>query len=67
LHGEALVNVFQTVPHPLSPTENDRDHGQVHVVDQVWGEELAQRRHATADSYVATVRRFPGLLQNLLR
>src|SRR3954447_4229648 len=67
LHGEALVNAFQTVPQPLSPTEDDRDHGQVHGAAQVGGEELAQRRPATADSYVATVRRFPGLLQNLLR
>ena len=51
-HLDLMVpfEVFQSVPQANAAAEQDRDHHDVHVVDQPGGEEPADRRRATASA-----------------
>jgi hypothetical protein len=42
-HAEALFQSLQPAPEWLSAAEDDRHHRDVHVIDQIGGEELAVR------------------------
>ncbi len=46
LHLEAFFQSLQPVPEPLPAAKNDRHHDDVQVIDQVRGQELADRRWA---------------------
>src|SRR5262252_2010209 len=52
LDAEALVEALQPIPEPLPAPEDDRHHRDVHVVDQVGGEELADGGWPSADADV---------------
>ena len=54
---EPLLQALEPVPEPLAAAEHDRDDDDVQVVDQVGGEELADRRRAAADPDVEAARR----------
>ena len=48
----ALLEALQSVPEPYAAAEQDRDHHDVHVVDDPGREEVADRRDTTTDAYV---------------
>jgi len=52
LHLEALLEALQSVPGPLPAPEDHGDHRDVHEVDQVGGQELAEARGSAADADV---------------
>ena len=54
LHLEAVLEPFQAVPEPLASPEHYGDEHDVHVVDQVGGQKMADGRGATADADVQT-------------
>src|SRR5579859_3527063 len=60
LDGEALLQALQAIPEGLAAAEEDRHECDVHVVDQVGGEELADGGRAAADADVEPARRLPG-------
>src|ERR1700723_2087159 len=67
LDGEALLQAPQAVPGGLAAAEEDRHERDVHVVDQVGGEELADGSWAAADADVEAARRLPGRRKRLRR
>src|SRR5579859_5931156 len=67
LDGEALLQALQAIPEGLAAAEEDRHECEVHVVDQVGGEELADGGRAAADAHVQAARGVPGGRKGLLR
>ena len=57
LNVEALLEFLEPVPQAFSACENDRHDRDVHVVDQVRREELADCRWSSANSDVSNSRR----------
>src|SRR3954451_20378349 len=57
---EPTIEVLEPVPQAFSTSEDDRYDGDVHLVDQVGGKELADRRHASADAHVEITRQLAG-------
>ena len=53
LDVETLLETFQTVPESLAAAKQDRDHGDMHLIDEVGVEELPDRGGATSDSHIA--------------
>jgi NADH:ubiquinone reductase (H+-translocating) len=60
LDGEALLQALQASPDRLTAAEEDGHLHDVHVVDQVGGEELADGSRAAADADVEAARGAPG-------
>ena len=48
----SFSRVLESVPEAHSTAEQDRDHHDMHVVDQPGGKEVADHRGASAESYV---------------
>jgi hypothetical protein len=67
LDGEALFQAFKSVPEGLAAADDDRYDRDVHVVDQVGGEELADGSRAAADADVEATRGLPGRRERLRR
>src|SRR5260370_25082557 len=65
LNVEALLESLEPVPQAFPACENDGHDRDVHLVDQVGREELADCRWSSANSDVQTARRLPGGLQGL--
>src|SRR5260370_19599433 len=65
LNVEPLLEVLEPVPHAFPARKNDGHDRDVHVVDQVGREELADCRWSPANSDVQTARCLPGGLQGL--
>src|SRR5437660_6370324 len=62
-----LLEAFQTVPEPHAAAERDRDHGDVHVVDEPGSKEVAEDGGTSADAHVLAVGRIAGGLERLGR
>src|SRR3954447_16730496 len=60
-----LLDALESVPEAYASAEQDRDHRDVHVVDEPGGKELADHGGAAADAYVLTARRLAGRLERL--
>ena len=67
LDGEAPLQVLQAVPEGLAAAEEDRHDHDVHGVDQVGGEELADGGRAAADADVEATCGLPGRRKRLRR
>src|SRR6185312_15437488 len=67
LDCEALLQALQSVPEGLAAAEEDRHERDVHVVDQVGGEELADGGRAAADADVEATRGLLGGREGLRR
>src|SRR5215467_7904124 len=65
LHVEAPLELLEPVPETLTTSEDDGHDHDVHGVDQVGGEELADGRWASSDADVQATGSFPGNLQGL--
>ena len=65
LDVETLLESLQTVPEPLPTPEEDRHDGDVHLVDQIRLQELADRRGAAADAHVQVTGELTGACQRL--
>src|SRR5918994_1175227 len=61
------LEALQSVPEPDAPAEQDRDHHDVHVVDEPGSKELANHGGTSADAYVVAVRGLVGCLERLGR
>ncbi len=61
LHIEALFQIFTSVPQALPSSQQDRHDYDVEVIDQVGGEELADRSDSSSDADVETVCRLSSL------
>jgi len=53
---KAFFESLESVPQADAPPQQDRDHRDVHVVDESGGEELVDRRGASAEAYVLIAR-----------
>src|SRR4051794_521126 len=62
-----VLETLQSVPEPHAAAEHDRDHHDVHVVDEPRSKELADHRGASADAYVLAVGGLAGPLERLGR
>src|SRR5687767_16028623 len=62
-----LLEALESVPEADASAEQDRDHHDVHVVDEPAGKELAERRRTSADAYVLAVRGLAGCFERLGR
>src|ERR671934_1390627 len=62
-----LLEALRSVPEAYTSAEQDRDHHDVHVVDEPGGKEVADRGGASADPYVLAVRSLAGGLERLGR
>src|SRR5919201_3980203 len=62
-----LLEALQSVPEPHAPAEQDRDHHDVHVVDEPGSKELADHGGTSAEAYVLAVRGLAGRLERLGR
>src|SRR5687768_15831463 len=62
-----LLEALQSVPEAYASAEQDRDHDDVHVVDEPGRKEIADRGGASADAYVLAVRGLAGRLERLGR
>src|SRR3982751_2394005 len=60
-----LFEALQSVPEAYASAEQDRDHDDVHVVDEPRGDEVPDHGGASADAYVLTVRSLAGGLERL--
>jgi hypothetical protein len=60
---EALLESFESIPKSFAPAEKDRYEDNVHLVDQVSLEELADRAGAAADSHVEVAGESADLLE----
>ena len=67
LNMEALFEVFESVPQPFPASQNDRHHGDVHVVHEIGCQELSDGCWSSANPNIKTTRRFPGGFQGLGR
>src|ERR1700704_3879139 len=59
------LETLQSVPEPHAPAEQDRDHHDVHVVDEPGRDEVADDGGTPADAYVLAGRGLAGLLKRL--
>src|SRR3954447_16050728 len=66
LDGEAVLEAAEALPEGDPAAEGDRHDRQVHEVDQVGLEELADRGRAAAESDVAAVRGLLSQVQHLV-
>ena len=62
-----LLEALQSVPEAYAPAEQDRDHHDVHVVDEPGSKEFADHRGTPADAYVLAARSLAGRLERLGR
>src|ERR687893_2758106 len=62
-----LLEARQSVPEPHAPAEQDRDHYDVHVVDEPGSDEVGDHGGPTADAYVLAARGLAGRLERLGR
>src|SRR6266498_4277430 len=62
-----LLEALQSVPEAYAPAEQDRDHHDVHVVDEPGGKEVADRGGTPADADVLAARSLAGRLERLGR
>src|ERR687895_481822 len=60
------LEALESVPEAYASAEEDRDHDDVHVVDEPRGNEVPDHGGASADAYVLTVRSIAGGLERLL-
>src|SRR5215211_3664559 len=60
-----LLEALQSVPEAYASAEQDRDHHDVHVVDEPGGKEVADHGGASAEAYVLAVRSLAGGLERL--
>src|SRR3954471_19262168 len=60
-----LLEALQSVPEAYASAEQDRDHHDVHVVDEPGSEEVADLGGTSAEAYVLTVRGLAGRLERL--
>src|SRR5580700_12243940 len=67
LDVEALLEALGTVPQPLPSPQDDGHQPDVHVVDQVGGQELADGGRAAADADVEAARGLAGGCQRFGR
>src|SRR5215472_1675712 len=67
LYVESPLEPFEPVPDPLTAPEDDRHQRDVHVVDQVGRQELADGRRPAADADIKAARRLQGDVQRLAR
>src|SRR3954471_24985810 len=67
LDSVILLKCLLSVPEPYTAAEQDRDHHDVHVVDQSRRKELADQGGASADAYVLVVRGLAGRVECLGR
>src|SRR6266498_3233931 len=63
----ALLEALRSVPEAYAPAEQDRDHHDVHVVDEPGSKEVADHGGTPADAYVQAARRLAGRLERLGR
>ena len=59
------LQALQSVPEANTPTEQDRDHHDVQVVDESGSKELADGGDTSADPYVLAVCSLAGRLERL--
>src|SRR5918911_2076819 len=62
-----LLETLQPVPEAYASAEQDRDHHDVHVVDEPGTKEVADDGGASADPYVLAVRSLAGGLERVGR
>src|SRR6266536_3670810 len=62
-----LLEALQSVPEAYAPAEQDRDHHDVHVVDEPGGKEVADHGGTPADADVLAARSLAGRLERLGR
>src|SRR5919197_3239669 len=62
-----LLEALQSIPEAYASAEQDRDHHQVHVVDEPGSKEVADHGGTSAEAYVLAVRSRAGLLERLGR
>src|SRR4051794_7106492 len=62
-----LLEALQFVPEPHAPAEQDRNHRDVHVVDEPGGKEFADHGGTSADAYVLALRGRAGRLERVGR
>src|SRR5688572_9974521 len=60
-----LLESLQSVPEAYASAEQDRDHHDVHVVDEPGSQEVADHGGTSADAYVLAVRGLAGRLERL--
>src|SRR5687768_10600970 len=60
-----LLDALESIPEAYAPAEHDRDHHDVHVVDEPGRKEVAEDGGAAADAYVLATRSRAGLLERL--
>src|SRR6266850_1530397 len=62
-----LLDALQSVPEAYASAEQDRDHHDVHVVDEPGSKEVADHGGTPADAYVLVARSLAGRLERLGR
>src|SRR5919106_6151777 len=62
-----LLEALQAVPEPDAPAEQNRNHHDVHVVDEPGGKEVAAHGGTSAEAYVLAVSGLAGSLERLGR
>src|SRR2546429_3158538 len=67
LDAVVLLEALQSVPEAYAPAEQDRDHDDVHVVDEPGSKEVADDGGTSADAYVLAVRSLAGRFECLGR
>src|SRR4051794_1840977 len=61
------LKTLQSVPESYAAAEQDRDHHDMHVVDQPGRKELADHGSASPNAYVLAVRGLAGRIERLGR
>src|SRR5438046_9573784 len=62
-----LLEALQSVPEAYAPAEQDRDHDDVHVVDEPGSKEVADHGGTSADAHVLAARSLAGRFECLGR
>src|SRR3954453_5211372 len=62
-----VLEAPQALPDPHAPAEQDRDHHDVHMVDEPGSKEVADHGGTSAEAYVLAVRGLAGCLERLGR
>jgi hypothetical protein len=57
------LEALESVPQSHAPADWDRDHHDVHVVDEPGSKELADHGGTAAEAYILAVRRLAGRLE----
>src|SRR5205807_3317141 len=65
LHVEALFELLEPVPQAFSPSEDHGHDRDVHVIDEVGGEKLADGRYSSADADIQAAGGPPDNLERL--